>query len=97
MFGLGGVAVELFQDVAFATAPLDRQNARSLIESVKAHKLLRGWRGQAAADTETLATALVGLSYLAEDWRDVLTGVDVNPFVLRADGGVCLDALITLK
>lgn len=97
MFGLGGVAVELFQDVAFATAPLDKQDARALIESVKAHKLLQGWRGQAAADTETLAAALVGLSYLAQDWRDVLTGVDVNPFVLRADGGVCLDALITLK
>jgi acyl-CoA synthetase (NDP forming) len=97
MFGLGGVAVELFQDVAFATAPLNERRARALIESVRAYRLLDGWRGQAAADTQALVRALVALSYLAHDWRDVLAGIDVNPFVLRADGGVCLDALITLK
>jgi hypothetical protein len=39
----------------------------------------------------------VALSYLAHDWRDVLAGIDVNPFMVRADGAVCLDALITLK
>jgi acyl-CoA synthetase (NDP forming) len=97
MFGLGGVAVELFRDVAFATAPLDERRAHALIDSVQASRLLKGYRGQAAADTRPLARALVALSYLAQDWRDVLAGIDVNPFVLRADGAVCLDALITLK
>jgi acyl-CoA synthetase (NDP forming) len=97
MFGLGGVAVELFRDVAFATAPLDERRAYALIDSVQASLLLKGYRGQPAADMQALARALVALSYLAQDWRDVLAGIDVNPFVLRADGAVCLDALITLK
>ncbi|WP_144634296.1 acetate--CoA ligase family protein [Bordetella genomosp. 13] len=97
MFGLGGVAVELYQDVAFATAPLDEARARALVGSVRASRLLEGWRGQAALDVPALVRALVSLSQLAYDWRGVLAGVDVNPFVLRRDGGVCLDALITLK
>jgi len=96
MFGLGGVAVELFQDVAFASAPLTEQQAGALIESVRSARLLHGWRGQSALDVRTLRQALVALSHLAHDWRSVLVGVDVNPFVLRPDGGVCLDALITL-
>lgn len=97
MFGLGGVAVELYQDVAFATAPLSEARARALVGSVRASRLLEGWRGQAARDVSALVRALVALSELACDWRDVLAGVDVNPFVLRQDGGVCLDALITLQ
>lgn len=97
MFGLGGVAVELYQDVAFATAPLSEARAKALVGSVRASRLLDGWRGQAALDVPALVRALVALSELAYDWRDVLAGVDVNPFVLRQDGGVCLDALITLK
>jgi len=96
MFGLGGVAVELFQDVAFASAPLSPQAANALIDSVRASRLLKGWRGQPPIDTQILNQALVGLSHLAADWRNVLAGIDVNPFVLRGDGAVCLDALITL-
>ncbi|ALM86179.1 acetate--CoA ligase family protein [Bordetella sp. N] len=97
MFGLGGVAVELFQDVAFASAPLTDQAADALINSVRSARLLQGWRGQAPMDLAALRKALVALSRFADDWRDVLAGVDVNPFVLHPDGAVCLDALITLK
>lgn len=97
MFGLGGVAVELFQDVAFASAPLDEAGAEALIGAVRASRLLKGWRGQPALDTAVLRQALIGLSYLAVDWRAALQGIDVNPFVIRPDGAVCLDALITLN
>jgi len=97
MFGLGGVAVELFQDVAFASAPLTDDRAAALIASVRSARLLQGWRGQPPMDITALRHALVSLSRFAHDWREVLSGVDVNPFVLRPDGAVCLDALITLK
>lgn len=97
MFGLGGVAVELFQDVAFASAPLTAGRAAALIGSVRSARLLQGWRGQAPVDIAALQQALVALSRFAHEWREALSGVDVNPFVLRPDGAVCLDALITLR
>ncbi|WP_233236677.1 acetate--CoA ligase family protein [Bordetella sp. LUAb4] len=97
MFGLGGVAVELFQDVAFASAPLTDDRAGALIASVRSARLLQGWRGTPPMDIAALRRALVGLSRFAHDWREVLSGVDVNPFVLRPDGAACLDALITLR
>lgn len=97
MFGLGGVSVELFKDVAFASAPLTPHQALALARSVQAFKLLEGWRGRPALDIGALINALVALSHLAHDWRDVLSGIDINPFILRQDGAVCLDALITLN
>lgn len=97
MFGLGGVAVELFEDVAFASAPLSEQRAHELIQSVRASRLLQSWRGRAPMDTPALVKALVALSHLARDWRDVLAGIDVNPFVVRHEGAACLDAVIAFN
>lgn len=97
MFGLGGVAVELFRDVAFASVPLSPARAEQLIRSVKASQLLLGWRGQPAQDVGALTQALLGLSAFAEDWAHVLEGVDVNPFVVLDDGAACLDAVVSFN
>ena len=44
-----------------------------------------------------LVQALVALGRLANDLGDVLESVDVNPFLLLAQGGVALDALVVLR
>jgi acetate---CoA ligase (ADP-forming) len=97
MFGLGGVAVELFRDVAFASAPLTRPRAQALVDSVRASALLRGYRGQSKLDVDALVDALCRLSDFAARHAGALQSVDINPFVVRPQGGVCLDALITLR
>jgi len=97
LFGLGGVAVELFKDVAFASAPLTRERALSLVHSVRASRLLEGWRRQPAYDVAALVDALVKLSELAAEHADALDGIDINPFLVRQQGAVCLDALVSLR
>ena len=97
MFGLGGVAVELYKDIAFASAPLNKAQAGALVDRVRASKLLAGWRGQPALDVPALVDALVRLSNFAVDHADILEGVDINPFLVREQGGVCLDALVSFK
>ncbi len=97
MFGLGGISVELFKDVAFASAPLSQDSALALIQRVRASKLLTGWRGQAPYDQQALINALVALSNFALTYSDQLEAVDINPFLVRHKGAVCLDALITIR
>jgi acetate---CoA ligase (ADP-forming) len=97
MFGLGGTAVELFKDVAFASAPLTPGQALTLVDSVRSSALLRGWRGGPQYDTDALADALSNLSLFAVRHADQLAGIDINPFVVKTDGAVCLDALITMR
>lgn len=97
MFGLGGISVELFKDVAFASAPLSQDSALALIKRVRASKLLTGWRGQAPYDLQALVDALVALSNFALTYSDQIEGVDINPFLVQQKGAVCLDALITIR
>lgn len=95
MFGLGGTAVELYKDVAFASAPITPAQGLALIDSVRASALLKGWRGGPQYDVQALAEALSHLSAFAVRHADHLAGIDINPFVVQTQGAVCLDALIS--
>ena len=46
MFGLGGIYVEVLKDVIFRMAPIDEQQAKEMVESIKTIKLLKGARGE---------------------------------------------------
>ncbi|MGE0310945.1 MAG: acetate--CoA ligase family protein [Lautropia sp.] len=97
MFGLGGVATELFRDVAFASAPLSPARAQALIGGTRAARLLDGWRGGAPLDRAALADALTKLSRLGAAHAHELQAIDVNPLLVREHGCVCLDAVIVLR
>ena len=49
MFGLGGIFVELFNDVAFRVAPITRWDVIEMISETRAGVLLKGYRGQAGS------------------------------------------------
>lgn len=99
MFGQGGIGLELFGDVAFASPDLDREGAAALIGRTKAARLLDGYRGQGPFDRAATEAALVALGRIARDLPDVIEAVDVNPFVALpgAGGGLALDGLVVLR
>ena len=97
LYGAGGTAVELFKDVALASAPLTPDSAKALIDKVKSSALLRGWRGAHAADESAVVNALCKLSEFAMAHADQLQSVDINPLLVQQQGAVCLDAVITLQ
>mgnify|MGYP000843929640 CR=1 FL=1 len=90
MFGLGGVLVELFHDVAFALAPMTRVDAYRLMERVKGYRLLTGYRGAPPRDREALADILVTVSELIA--TGLLEEIDLNPVALYPSGAMILDA-----
>src|SRR6202453_2922341 len=96
MFGLGGVMVELFNDVAFASAPISSDSAERLISTVKGARLLEGWRGSGPLDRQALVRAICSLSILATR-SDEIASIDINPFVIFKNGAVALDASMLRK
>jgi acetate---CoA ligase (ADP-forming) len=94
MFGLGGVFVEVFGDVAFRVPPFDKAEARRMIDQTTGSALLRGARGQKAAKVSAVVDVLMKVQKLALDHADVISELDINPLVVRPDGVVALDALI---
>lgn len=95
-FGLGGVLVELFQDVSRRLLPLTPEQARALIEEPRCAALLQGVRGGAASDVDALVDLLVGVSRFVETHGDAVEELELNPVrVLPAGQGVvALDAVL---
>jgi acyl-CoA synthetase (NDP forming) len=96
MFGLGGIFVELLNDVTTRLAPVTEAEAIEMIKSVKGYPLLDGFRGQPKADVPALARAICAVSRLAAANSTTVNTIEVNPLlVLDAGQGVlALDAII---
>jgi succinyl-CoA synthetase beta subunit len=89
MFGSGGMEVEAMQDVAFALAPLDKKEARDLIESTWAGRRLHGYRSLPPADQRLSWKSCC-------DWRNYppisrVARVEINPLRVLTHGVVAVD------
>ncbi len=99
MFGIGGILIELIDDVGFAPPFLDHVRAAELIAATRAGRLIQGYRGIAPGDRAALIAALVNLGRLARDLCDIIESVDCNPFLVcrQGEGAFALDALVVLR
>ena len=96
MFGLGGVFVEILNDVAFRVVPLQPKDARAMIREIRGFPILQGYRGgMPAADLNALEDILLKLSKLAEQ-RPEISEVDLNPVFAYPVGALAVDARIVL-
>ena len=98
MFGLGGVYVEVLQDVAFRVPPLTDQDARNLVREVRGYPLLEGYRGAAPGDVASLEDVLLRVSRLACNHPEIAE-MDLNPIKVLQPGQGCVavDARIALE
>jgi acyl-CoA synthetase (NDP forming) len=93
MFGLGGVFVEVFEDVTFRVPPFDKDEANRMVREVKGFKLLEGARGQKPANVRGLVDVIMEVQKLALDHADALDELDINPLLVGPKRVVALDAL----
>jgi acyl-CoA synthetase (NDP forming) len=98
-FGPGGIFVELLRDISLRMAPLDEAEALAMIQETKAYPLLTGFRGEQPKDVGALSRLLLSVSRLAQDLKEELSELDVNPCIVLPQGhGVrAVDALMVLK
>ena len=98
MFGFGGIFVEVFKDVEFRLAPLDRNEARSMVRRIKGYKLLNGFRNRPKADVETIEKLLVSLSDMVVNHPEIME-MDINPLLVhpQGEGATVADCRIILN
>jgi len=95
VFGMGGLAVDVFKDTNIGIPPLNMALAQQLIDGTKISTLLKGYRGTQAVDVSAIQFLLYKFSYLVMDFPEI-SEVDINPFAVDERGGVVLDAKIIL-
>jgi acetyltransferase len=95
LFGMGGIAAEVFQDRAVGLPPLNERLAQRLIESTKGYRILKGFRGRPPVDLDLLKEILIRFSYLVVDYPEIKE-MDINPLLVSPEGGWALDARVLI-
>jgi acyl-CoA synthetase (NDP forming) len=90
MFGLGGIQVEIFNDVTFRVAPLQYQDASQMISEVRGSVLLDGVRGRKPINREPIIQALLSISRLMLE-NDHIVELDINPLIASDDSIFAVD------
>ena len=90
----GGTLVELLPESALLMAPFTRAEAKAAILSLRASKLLQGYRGAPVQNLSALADAAAALSRLAWDLRDCLSEIEINPIIVSEKAATAADAVI---
>lgn len=94
--GLGGVFVEVMDDVSHRLAPFDQATARDMLAELRGYRVLLGARGRPAVDLEAVADAIARISWFAAERVDEISELDVNPLFANDRGVVAADALLVL-
>jgi len=97
LLGVGGIFVEILEDVIVRVAPIAPAVAREMVENLQIYPTLKGARGEEPADIPAIIDAVLRLSQLLCDFPEVKE-IDINPLrVFKHDEGVkALDARVIL-
>lgn len=91
-FGLGGIFVEVFEDVSFRIVPLTEKDVDSMMKDTKGYKALTGYRGK-KYDLKALKKMILKVSRMLEE-NDDISELDINPVMVMKKGAVAVDARI---
>ena len=98
MFGLGGIFVEVYKDVAFRLSPMGRNVARRMIKSIKGYPIFKGMRGEKPSDIEIVEKHIVSLKAMADN-HPMIKELDINPLFVheQGEGATVADIIIQLE
>jgi succinyl-CoA synthetase beta subunit len=97
LLGMGGTAAEIYKDTTLRMAPLKEVDVESMLKGLKAHGLLKGYRGAQPVNLEELTRILMAFSSLIMDLEGYFESIDLNPVMCSSKRCVVADARIILR
>jgi len=98
MCGMGGIYVEVINDVSFRAAPLNRGEMLSMIKEIKSYQILLGARGENKKDIESLVDIITKLSAIIRKCSHI-TDIEINPVSVydQGEGAIAVDIRVLLS
>ena len=96
MCGIGGIFTELYEDVTFRVIPIDRYDAKEMVEEIKGKKLLECFRN-IKANKQLVVKLLIKISKIGQELTKHIDQMDLNPVFIYEDELCVVDAKIILK
>jgi acyl-CoA synthetase (NDP forming) len=96
MCGIGGIFTELYKDVTFRVVPIDRYDAKQMVEELKGKQLLEGFRN-IKANKQLVVDLLLKVSKIGKELIDHVDQMDLNPVFVYENDLCVVDAKLILK
>lgn len=93
MFGLGGVFVEVLEDVSFQLAPVTAGEAERMISGLRARALLTGVRNRPGVSTEALRELIQRVSQMVSENPEIRE-LDINPLLATPSEARAVDVRV---
>nr|QNO49985.1 acetate--CoA ligase [ADP-forming] I subunit beta [Methanosarcinales archaeon ANME-2c ERB4] len=88
MFGLGGIFVEVLDDVSFRIVPLTKRDAIEMTDEIRGRSILAG------CDVDAIVDTILNVSEMAVEEK--IFELDINPLIACERGVVAVDARVII-
>jgi acetyltransferase len=95
MFGMGGVHVEILEDVSFNITPVSESEAVEAVSSIKSYPLLTGFRGGKNINLTIIIEVIQRISQLVTE-LPMIREMDLNPIIAYESDAWVVDARIRI-
>lgn len=94
--GLGGIFVEVLQDISYGIAPLNLLETTKMIRSLKGYKIIEGYRNKNGVNEKLYADAIMRIASLVNIAPEIAE-LDINPFKANMEQVIVVDARIKIE
>lgn len=97
-FGMGGIYIEAFKDLANAICPLREEVVEKSLKKLHSAEILEGRRGKTPGDVQSFIDLVVRISHLLADFPGIKE-LDINPVRVfpEGEGTAALDARVRIS
>jgi acetyltransferase len=93
--GLGGIFIEVLNDVSARLSPISKNEAEKMVQSLRGYKLIQGARGQKGVNEKIFVEIIQRLSALVEAAPEIIE-MDINPLIGTQHVITAVDARIRI-
>ncbi|WGF91629.1 acetate--CoA ligase family protein [Aequorivita marisscotiae] len=93
--GLGGIFIEVLNDVSAGLSPISKNEAENMVQSLRGYKLIQGARGKKGANEKIFIDIIQRLSALVQAATEIIE-MDINPLIGTQRAITAVDARVRI-
>lgn len=86
MFGVGGIYIEIINDVSTRVCPITNIDAKEMIKEIKYYKILEGVRGTKKVNLDQIEDTICRINDLVSEYG-FIEELDINPILIDENTG----------
>jgi acetyltransferase len=94
--GFGGIFLEILNDTSYALAPLERNEVKEMIHSLKGYPIIEGYRNRPGLNEEKFMDAVIRVGALVHIAPEIME-LDLNPIMVGEQSISAVDVRVRIE